>query len=196
MDWEGNNSGLEAWLSASAFPTMDLASNEVSEIVPEEAKRKYEAETLHSLRRVHFIELTSDNKPLSSSDPNFELLSLESQLQFRRIQDKFPNLNTNLVHRFMNSGVARSNRLRDLRAKNKGFTYGYNDDAEDLSQKERQLDKGQYFKMTSNHINKERVSDPILANSEVSMGLNSKRRKLSRHELRRLGSQSISTESS
>lgn len=114
IDWNAGKSGLEAWLNTSAMPTNERPP-EKDEYEQALELRMREIQDLKSLKRIHFIELAPETKPLVQSLPQYRQMPLESQVYVRKIADKFPALPMVLVERFAKASVARKNRLKGLR---------------------------------------------------------------------------------
>ena len=120
MDWNSGASHLDAWLNQSAIPAAAPAMNEQQEEIknPPDSSNFFtaaqETEEIKVFRNVHICPVSEpviDGQHLESS-VELEKSELETQIYYRNIIDRYPELPCYLALRLARANRDRANRLR------------------------------------------------------------------------------------
>ena len=117
MDWNSGTSPLDSWLNQSAVPSFVPPVVEGVELPSHDALIKQEEEEIKAFRRVH-INMAPDPPSTNlnmNADEHFAALTLEAQIHYRNIRDKYPLIPSYLASRLAEANVERADRLRQKR---------------------------------------------------------------------------------
>ena len=112
MDWNAGETVMEAWLNQSAVPWNGSSHEEPMPCFSSaDAVLQQETKDVEVLRRVHVLLEEPDGEGELRHDQAYVALPLEAQAHFRKIRDKFPSLESQLVARLAEANVERAQRL-------------------------------------------------------------------------------------
>ena len=140
MDWNSGASHLDAWLNQSAIPAAAPVINEQQERTKSpadpssSADAAQEMEEIKSFRNVHIRPVSEpviDGQQLESAD-ELANVELETQIYYRNIIDRYPELPSYLALRLARANRDRAERLRQSKV-DRNISHSFHPDQQKVS---------------------------------------------------------------